>query len=148
MSRRGLAPALLQLLLHAAAFAVAFYALAQIFRGGSAVNFILWFAGAALLHDLVLLPLYSLLDWVARVPRRHRSVREIALINHIRTPALISGVLLLVYFPTILGLTDANYLAATGHHPAGYARNWFEITGVLFAASALLYAIRVMRAKR
>jgi hypothetical protein len=133
---------------------VAFYALAQIFRGGSAVNFILWFAGAALLHDLVLLPLYSLLDWVARAPRHHhhrhhhRSVREIALTNHIRTPALISGVLLLVYFPAILGLTDANYLAATGHHPAGYTRNWLEITGVLFAASALLYAIRVMRAKR
>ena len=147
MSRR-VAPALLQLLVHAAAFAVAFYALTQIFRGGSAVNFILWFAGAALLHDLVLLPLYSLLDWVARVPRHHRSVREIVLINHIRTPAVISGALLLVYFPAILGLTDANYLAATGHHPAGYARNWLEITGVLFAASALLYAIRVMRAKR
>ena len=147
MGRRCLARALVQLLVHAAAFAVAFYALAQIFRGGSVVSFILWFAGAALLHDLVLLPIYSLLDRVARLPRR-RPARRIALVNHIRTPALISGVLLLVYFPAILGLTDANYLAATGHHPEGYARNWLEITAVLFAGSALLYAIRVIRAKQ
>ena len=147
MSRRGLAGALLQLLVHAAAFAVAFYALAQIFRGGSVVNFVAWFAGAAVLHDLILLPIYSLLDRGARV-RGHRPARRIALVNHIRTPALISGVLLLVYFPTIVGLTDADYLAATGHRPAGYARNWLEITAVLFMASALLYVIRVIRAKR
>jgi hypothetical protein len=147
MTRRALGAGLLQLLIHAAAFLVAFYALAQIFRGGSVVEFVLWFAGAALLHDLVLLPLYSLLDRLGRAPRR-RSAARVRLINHIRTPALISGVLLLVYFPPILGLTGANYLAATGHHPAGYARDWLEITGVLFAGSALLYGIRSIRAER
>jgi len=146
VTRRGLARGLLQLLVHAAGFVVAFYALAQIFRGGSVVNFVAWFAGAALMHDLVLLPVYSLLDLAARVPRHHPA-RRIALVNHIRTPAVISGVLLLVYFPAIIGLTDANYLAATGHHPAGYARNWLEITAALFAGSALVYAIRVIRIK-
>lgn len=147
MTRRALGAGLLQLLIHAAAFLVAFYALAQIFRGGSVVEFVLWFAGAALLHDLVLLPLYSVLDRLGRT-RRRRSPARVRLINHIRVPALISGVLLLVYFPPILGLTDANYLAATGHHPAGYARDWLEITAVLFAGSGLLYGIRSIRAGR
>jgi hypothetical protein len=144
---RGLAGPLLQLLVHASAFAVAFYALAQIFRAGNVVEFILLFAGAALLHDLILLPAYSLLDRLASAPR-HRRARRVPVVNHIRAPALISGVLLLVYFPAILGLTDADYLAATGHHPAGYARNWVEITAVLFAGSALIYWFRVIRAGR
>jgi hypothetical protein len=144
---RGLASPLLQLLVHAAAFAVAFYALAQIFRAGDVVEFILLFAGAALLHDLILLPVYSLLDRFAGVSSRGRAHR-VPVVNHIRAPALISGVLLLVYFPAILGLTDANYLAATGHHPADYARNWLAITAVLFAGSALIYGVRVIRAKR
>jgi hypothetical protein len=136
------------LLVHAAAFGVAGYALAQIIRGGSVVSFAVWFAGAAVLHDLVLLPLYSLLDRLARPALRRRPTLRVPLVNHVRVPALISGLLLLVYFPSILGLSDANYFADTGHHLEGYARNWLEITAVLFAASALVYAIRLLRAKR
>lgn len=141
MSPRRLGASFGQLLIHAAAFAVAGYALAQIFRGGSVVNFLAWFVGAALLHDLVLLPVYSLIDRTGR----HR--RRSALINYIRVPAVISGILLLVYFPPILGLTDRNYVAATGHQPSAYARNWLLITAVLFAGSALVYAIRAIRAR-
>lgn len=142
------ATSLLHLLAHAGALAVAAYAIVQIVRGGTVVNFIAWFAGAAVVHDLVLLPFYSLLDRLARAPRRVRPARRVALINHVRVPALISGLLLLLYFPLILGLSDRNYFAATGHHLEGYARNWIEITAVLFAGSALLYAIRSRRAKR
>jgi hypothetical protein len=148
MRLRSLTAVSLHLLVHAAAFAVAAYALAQIVRGGSVVNFIFWFAGAAVLHDLVLLPLYSLLDRVARLPRRLRPAPRVRVINHIRAPALISGVLLLVYFPSILGLSDRNYYAASGHHLHGYARNWLAITAVLLAGSVLVYVIRVLRAKR
>lgn len=148
MRLRSLSVGLLRLLVHAAAFAVAAYALAQIVRGGSVVNFLVWFAGAALLHDLLLLPLYSLLDRFARPPRRRRTSERVAVVNHIRAPALISGVLLLVYFPLILGLSERNYYAASGHHLRGYARNWLAISAVLFAASALVYAIRVLRARR
>jgi Na+/melibiose symporter-like transporter len=148
MRLRSLTAALLPLLVHAAAFAVAVYAIAQIVRGGSVVNFAAWFAGAAVLHDLVLLPLYSLLDRLARAHSRRPTARGVAVINHVRVPALISALLLLVYFPLILGLSDRNYFAATGHHPSGYARDWALITAVLLAVSALLYAIRVIRAKR
>jgi hypothetical protein len=143
------APAIfLQLLAHGVALAVAAYAIAQIVRGGSVTNFVIWFAGAAVLHDLVLLPLYSLLDRLARsVPRVRRS-RRVALVNHVRVPALISGLLLLVYFPLIFGVSDRNYFAASGHHLQSYALDWLEITAVLFGGSALIYAVRAWRAKR
>jgi hypothetical protein len=148
MRLRSLNAGALHLLIHAAAFGVAAYALTQIVRGASVVNFIVWFAGAAVLHDLLLLPLYSLLDRLPRVRRRPRSAARVALTNHVRAPALISGVLLLVYFPLILGLSERNYYSATGHHLQGYARNWLLISAALFAGSALLYALRLLRTKR
>ena len=134
---------------HVTAFAVASYALAQIVRGGHVLNFAVWFAGAALLHDIVLLPLYSLLDRVIghRV-RRTKAHGAVPLINHLRVPALISGLLLLVYFPLIFGTAERTYLGASGHHPAGYARNWALITAALFITSATVYALRILWRKR
>ena len=67
------------------------------------------------------------------------------LTNHVRAPALISGLLLLIYFPLILGPGDAAYFSATGHHPSGYLRNWLLITAALFAGSGVVYLIRVWR---
>ncbi len=134
----------LHLIAHVAAFVIAAYALAQIFRGGSAVNFIAWFVGAAFLHDFVFLPLYSALDWVARHRTRARQVhRAVPVINHLRVPAMISGLLLLIYFPEILGLADRRYYRATGHHLEGYTRNWLLITAALITGSAVLYALRL-----
>ena len=69
---------------------------------------------------------------------------HVPLVNHVRAPALISGMLLLIYFPLILGPGDAGYFSATGHHPSGYLRNWLLITLALFAGSALIYAVRVL----
>jgi hypothetical protein len=137
------------LLGHLAAFAVAAYALAQIVGGGRVVNFVVWFGGAAVLHDLVVLPLYSLADRIVGHHLRPARLREsVPLLNHVRVPALISGLLLLVYFPLILGTSEHTYLGASGHRVSGYARNWALITLGLFAASALLYALRVWRRGR
>jgi len=135
----------LHLVGHLATFAVAVYALAQIIHRGHAVNFVAWFAGAAVLHDIVVLPLYSLVDRLVG-HRVHRAGRRCAvpLINHLRAPALISGLLLLIYFPLILGTDQRSYLGASGHHPEGYARNWALITATLFAASAIGYALRLL----
>lgn len=131
---------------HLAAFGVAVFALAQLIGGGGWINFVAWFIGAALLHDIVFLPLYSLLD---RVPLSlHRQLRErrVPIINHIRAPALISGLLLIVYFPLILGASGPEYYKATGHHLHGYVRNWLLITAALFLGSAVVYGVRVWRA--
>jgi hypothetical protein len=138
----------LHVLAHVAAFAIAAYALAQIVRGGTVVNFTAWFVGAAVLHDIVLVPLYSVLDRLSRRAIPGDLPERVRVINHLRVPVAISGLLLLVYFPLILGLSDRRYFVATGHHLEGYARNWIEITAVLFAGSAVLYAIRLRRAKR
>jgi hypothetical protein len=140
----------LHLIAHLAAFAIAGYALAQIVRGGRAINFIVWFAGAALLHDILFLPLYSLLDRIAHRGSHAPSVRarlRVPVINYVRAPALISGLLLLVYFPLIFGTAENTYFGATGHHLHGYARNWLLITAALFTGSALLYALRLRRTR-
>lgn len=134
---------------HLAAFAVAAYALAQIVHGGRVVNFVAWFAGAALLHDIVFLPMYSLLDWlVGHHVHQARPRAAVPLVNHVRVPALISGLLLLVYFPLILGTADRTYFGASGHHPGGYARNWALLTAAMFAGSAVIYALRAWWRRR
>jgi hypothetical protein len=133
------------LVAHAAAFGAAGYAFLRILQRGPVENFVIWFVGAALLHDLVLLPLYSFLDLGARLGLRGRRVAEI---NYLRVPALISGLLLLVYFPLILVEADRNYVRSTGHHPHDYARNWLLITAALFGGSALIYLGRSIRAGR
>jgi Kef-type K+ transport system membrane component KefB len=125
----------LHLAAHVAVFGVSAYALAQILQGGMIENFLIWFAGAALLHDLVFLPLYAALDGLAT--RVNRSA-----VNYLRVPALISGLLLLVYFPLILVRADGNYLRSTGHHVEHYTRNWLLITAALFAASGVVYLAR------
>jgi fumarate reductase subunit D len=134
----------LHLVGHITAFAVSAYALAQIIHGGRVVNFAAWFVGAAVLHDIVFLPLYSLLDRVGHRVHRARPRAAVPVINHLRAPALISGLLFLVYFPLILGTGQRSYFAASGHHPHGYARNWALITAALFTASAILYAVRIL----
>jgi hypothetical protein len=137
--RRAYRASPLHLLLHAAVFAIAGYALSQILTNKVAENFVIWFVGAALLHDLVFLPLYSAADWVAR--------RELGppAINHVRVPALFSGLLLLVYFPLILVKADRNYVNSTGHHVEGYLRNWLLLTAGFFLVSGLVYLVRLIR---
>jgi hypothetical protein len=142
--RYGASP--LHLLAHLLGFAIAAYALVQLLGEKRWVNFLAWFIGAALLHDLVLLPLYSLLDRLTagRIHARTRAHR-VPVVNHVRVPALISALLLLLYFPLILGPARSGYLSATGHDPSGYLLNWLLITAALFAGSAAIYGVRLWR---
>lgn len=140
------------LLGHLLLFAVAAFALDQILAGGGAAQFVEWFVGFALLHDLVLVPLYTGIDRLAgaRVSSRSGSARSgrVSVVNHIRAPALIAGVLLLVYAPRILDRGDATYIDSSGHQPTGYLRNWLLISACLFLISALTYLARTWRAAR
>ena len=138
----------LHLIGHLAVFFVAGWAIDQIVGGGSIVNWLAWFLGAALLHDLVLLPLYSLADrgLVGRGGHRvAQPARGRAWVNYIRVPAAVAAILLLVYFPVILGYSSTNYRNDTGHALTGYTRNWLLITAGLFVGSALVYVVRTMR---
>lgn len=108
----------------------------------------IWFLGAAIGHDLILLPLYSLADLSVRSVLRHRAQRFAAppWINYLRVPAFLSGLLLLVWFPLILGLS-APYRPDTGLSEGVYLGRWLAITAVLFGAAAIAFAIRMRMAR-
>ncbi len=134
----------LQLLALVASFALAAAGLSRLLDAGTATrNVALWLIGAVIAHDLVLFPLTALLDRIAgRAPR----ARGVPAVNYLRVPVLISGLLFLVWFPLILGLSQRRYETATRLSTDVYLPRWLAITGVLFAASALLYAVRLRRA--
>lgn len=131
---------------HLVVLAIAFFAIDRIAHDGSLAELIALYIGFAIAHDLIFLPAYSGLDRAARAALArlpaHRPVTRAA-INHIRAPALISGLLLIIYSPFISGLADNSYFQVSGHHIEGYLRDWLLISAALFVGSALTYAVRV-----
>ncbi len=138
------------LVLHLAGFAIAGFALAQIIKNDAWVNFLAFFIGAALLHDVVLLPIYAAIDKLGLMPIHHKVNPRlpVPMINHVRAPAVIGAMLLLIYLPLISGKSDASLRAASGHVPHGYLGNWLLITAALFVGSGLIYALRTWRSRR
>ncbi|HTW12514.1 MAG TPA: hypothetical protein VME01_07215 [Solirubrobacteraceae bacterium] len=137
-SRYGAGPGHLLVLL--ASFAIAAAAVVGWFQRPVDLRGVLvWFAAAIVLHDLVLLPIYSLLDrvTVGRLPARS--------IAYVRVPAIISALVLLVLFPTVLGFGARRELAASGIPEHGYLLRWLILTGALFALSGLGYALGPVR---
>ena len=67
-------------------------------------------------------------------------------INYVRVPAAFSLLLLLVWFPLILGLSAGTYHRASGLSAEPYLGRWLAVTGVLFLASAAAYAVALRRA--
>jgi len=114
-------------------------------------RFAVWFGGAIVAHDLVLFPLYSLLGLIAygALARPAPDDRlRVAALNHLRVPALLSGLLLLVWLPLVAGLGDATFARATGLDNGIYLQRWLLLSGVLFTGSALLLALRLRRLRR
>ena len=156
----------LHLLALIAAFALAGYAVHAVVAAGQWRGFVEWFAVAIIAHDLLLFPLYSLADlslrgllprWAVRNPvtagdggRPRAAVARPApgppVLNYIRIPVMFSLLLLGVFFPLILGLSQGYYHRASGLGTQPYLWRWLAITGVLFAGSAVCYAWRWRRA--
>lgn len=146
----------LHLLALLASFAIAAAAVIGWFqRTNEVVDVLEWFAAAIVVHDLVLLPLYSLLDWIAFGRRRERRDRAAqttgrGLVNptpYLRVPAILSGLLLAVFFPGILGLGAQTELFVSGIRETGYLARWLLATGTMFALSGVTYAVAVARTK-
>ncbi len=110
------------------------------------VRILVWLVAAALLHDLLALPLYSLLLRIAHTAAG-RAIESKALmlhaLNHIRVPVALSLLLLLVYFPLILRVVPDEYLATTGLTPDAYLSRWLLISAAMFVISGIAYAIRL-----
>ena len=66
-------------------------------------------------------------------------------INYLRVPAGIAVLLLVVWFPLILGLSAGSYNQASGLATGPYLWRWLAITGVMFTISAVSYAVRLRR---
>jgi hypothetical protein len=131
-----------------------------------------WFAVAIIGHDLLLFPLYSLADLSlrhllpggshGRVPAAKPAARGpfeafqpvgVApawppLLNYVRIPVIFSLLLLMTFFPMILGLSEPELHRASGLTTEPYLWRWLGVTGVMFAISAVSYAVRTRRTAR
>ena len=74
-----------------------------------------------------------------------RSRLRIAALSHVRVPALLSGLALLVWFPLILGLDPEVFERAAGTSNDVFFERWLMLTAALFAGSALVLALRARR---
>jgi hypothetical protein len=128
----------IRVLAHLALLPLCAWALVTLFDVSSdkaSVGIATWLLAAAVLHDFVLLPLYSAGDRAARLTLR-------GAINYVRVPAGLSLLLLLVFWGTIAGKGAGAYHAVSGEDYEGYGTRWLLVTAALFAASALLFLLR------
>lgn len=145
--RYGAGP--LHLLALIACFCLVGYVVSLALSAPEYVRILVWFGGAAVAHDLVLWPLYAVADRAAVIVARRRPDRLPAVpwINYLRVPAVLSGVALAVSFPLVFRWSEPTYHAASGLTERPYLGRWLLVTGIVFAASALLYAVRLGRAR-
>jgi len=117
---------------------------------------LIWFVGAIIAHDMIVLPLYSALDRLGLASSRradeHRappspSEREAAEPPaprspgwvYVRVPLILSALLLLVFGAEILREGNATFHAASGHTQDVYLQRYLIVVGVLFLLSGLAY---------
>lgn len=139
-----------QLLALLASFVVAGYAALRLLAGHP-IGIGAWFVGSAVVNDLVLFPLYAGLDAALVMLLRRRpalaTVAGVWWLNYLRIPAMISGLLLLVWSPLILRVSGAAYHTASGLSAQPFLARWLAVTVVLFAVSAATLAVRVVMAR-
>jgi hypothetical protein len=135
----------LQLLLLACSFTLTAYAGVRLLEGDW-FEIALWFVGAAVLHDLVLVPLYGAADRV--LVRGFEAAGDRRWVSYVRVPAALSLLLLLVWFPLISGRVADRYTSGTGLSADGFLARWLLITAVLFGGSAVVFVLRRRRAAK
>lgn len=126
----------------AACLAISGFAALKIGSQSYAVGVGVWFVGSAVAHDFILFPLYTVIDRLTGARRRDRSAPS-GWKNYVRAPAAISGLALVVYAPLILGFAGSTYEDITALPVSVYLGRWLLLTGLLFAVSGAVYAVRV-----
>lgn len=125
-------------------------AIVRWFDGPNTLLVLVWFAGAIVIHDFVLLPLYSLVDAVGRRrPARSpdTSGRSPGWV-YVRVPLLLCALLGLTFVPEIARLGSVSYHTASGSTQNLYLLRYLITCGVLLGGSALAYAYSLLRARR
>lgn len=149
--RTGYGANLWHLVLLVGAFAVTAWIVLRLAGEPTAGRMLLWFVGAAIAHDFVLFPVYALADRALRraVDARRAGPRSRpSALNHVRFPALASGLLFLVYLPGILRQGRDTYLAATGQDQQPYLTRWLLVSAALFLLSGAWYVLRRARPRQ
>jgi len=103
-----------------------------------------WFAAAVIGHDLILFPLYALVD---RLLPRRAAPPKVAARNYIRFPAWGAALTLLIFLPGIIEQGATTYHAATGQTQQPFLGRWLLLTAAMFAISALAYAARFAKGR-
>jgi hypothetical protein len=113
-------------------------------------SILIWFAAAIVAHDLVLFPLYALVDrtLVAGSRIRPRTEASVPALNYIRVPALGAGLTLLVFLPGIIEQGAFTYWAATGQTQEPFLGRWLLLSAAMFGFSAVAYGVRLMLSRR
>ena len=133
----------LHLLAMIGCFALAWYAGAGLLHA-KPVGVVVWFAGAVIGHDLILMPLYALADKSVMTVFRHRPPKlpTVPWINYLRVPVVLSGLLLLIWFPLIFRI-PSHFPRTTDLSLDPYLGHWLAVTGALFLLSAVALALRL-----
>jgi hypothetical protein len=109
-------------------------------------NIILWYLGCFVVVEFVLIPLAWALDHTAYGRGLRRNGRPpCAGWVYVRVPAMLSGLMLIVFLPLIVRPDDSTFRAYTGMAPSVYLVRWLLASAAMFAASGLLYALRRAR---
>jgi hypothetical protein len=139
-----------QLMALLASLTVAGYAAARLLAGNP-IGVGAWFVGSAVVHGLVIFPLYAGLDATLVMLLRHRpelaTMAGVHWLNYLRIHAVVSG-LLLVWSPLILQASDAAYYATLGPSVQPFLPRWLAVTATLFAISAAILTVRVGTIRR
>ena len=148
-ARYGAGP--LHLIAFAASVLIAGAAVAGWFDNTAPITtrILIWFLALIVAHDLILVPIYSAVDRIALrtldVPRAGPAPERSPGWVYVRVPALLAGLLFLVFFPEILRLGDQTFHTASGMHQNVYLARYLLTCGALFALSGVAYVISVAR---
>jgi hypothetical protein len=127
--------------------AISAYAVARVPDLGTLASIALWFGFLLIAHDLLLFPVYAAVDNAAARLRRSSGAPRVPWTNYVRVPAVLSGTLLIAWFPLILRL-PAGFAGAAGRSADPYLWHWLGVTTVLGGGSGLLYLARLLAAHR
>ncbi|RDH76436.1 hypothetical protein DVS77_22100 [Mycolicibacterium moriokaense] len=112
-------------------------------------SILVWFAAAIIAHDLVLFPIYALVDRILVAGSRLRPAsHSVPVLNYVRIPAMGAGLTLLMFLPGIIQQGAPVYRAATGQTQDPFLGRWLLLTAAMFAVSAVVYGIRLAVARR
>jgi len=107
-----------------------------------------WFAVAVIGHDLILFPLYALVERFLPKGRRRAepvdAARRVPIVNYLRLPTLATALTFAMFLPGIIEQGAFTYAAATGLTQEPYLARWLLLVAGFYLTSAVCYLVRTV----